>query len=430
MSNVTASRARSHRLAVVVALLVVATLPLAAPGAPAAGAAERTSHSLASAAPVSPSGWYRGPVDVHLRASDTAQRTEYRLDGGAWQATAGQPVRVSQPGVHTVEYRSVDAAGAVEPTRVVSFRIDNDAPELSSRVAHGADGAKVTVTADDTSAGAGASEIAYRVDGGPWQAVALEERIFDGTFATFDRWRMAGGGSFELTEEGNLQTVGGMGMLWYPERQLGNVAVRLQWRDARPDGALSNGGMFVRFPDPQKAVAYPPLQRDPCQVGLGLLYAEWSAVQCGHEIQINDASSDPQKTGSVYNFKSLDVEKSRPAPFGVWNEMEVRTVGGGSYAVTVVRNGEVINSFVNSPGQRPARAYDPPTDLRQFATGYFGLQNHGGQDTIEYRDIRVLDLAPSSSSFTVTGSGPRSLDIRATDDAGNTSVTSTTVFLP
>jgi hypothetical protein len=272
--------------------------------------------------------------------------------------------------------------------------------------------------------------VEHRVDGGPWQAAELEETIFDGTVESFTRWRMVGGGRFDLTEGGALSTVGGMGLLWYPERQLGDVAIRLQWRDARPDGQRSNGGVFIRFPDPEAAVSLTSLQRDPCQLGQGLLYAEWAAVGCGHEIQVNDHSVDPQKTGSVYNFRSLDAEASRPVPYGEWNEYEIRTVGGGSYAVTVVRNGEVINRFVNTPGQRPARQYDPPTDLRQFAEGYVGLQNHGAEDTIEYRDIRVLDLDPATTSFAVEGAGTRQVDIRVTDDAGNTTTTSTVIRIP
>jgi hypothetical protein len=330
-----------------------------------------------------------------------------RLDGGP-------AVRVTGEGEHTVEYRSVDSVGNVEATRVAHLRIDTAAPTVTAT----AEGGALAVTADDTLEGAGVEAFQYRVDAGPWVTVPHDEVLFDGTAETFDRWRMVGPGSFELTDEGNMRTVGGLGMLWYPERELGDVAVQLQWRDAREDGRRSNGGVFVRFPDPEQAVALPPTTRHPCQLGLGLFLAEWVAIQCGHEVQVNDADVDPKKTGSVYNFRDLDVEQARYSEFGAWNDYEVRTVGGGSYDLTVVRNGEVINRFANTPGQRPARAFDPPTDLRQFASGYLGLQNHGGEDTIEYRDVRVIDLGPATTTIPVPA-GARTVHVRAVDAAGN-----------
>ena len=54
----------------------------------------------------------------------------------------------------------------------------------------------------------------------------------------------------------------------------------------------------------------------------------WIAVNCGHEIQINDnADGDPRKTGSIYGFKDLDIAAARPVAKGVWSELEIRVVG-------------------------------------------------------------------------------------------------------
>jgi hypothetical protein len=52
----------------------------------------------------------------------------------------------------------------------------------------------------------------------------------------------------------------------------------------------------------------------------------------------------------------------------------------------------VINEFDNTPGKQSSRGGDPPTDLRQFTSGFIGLQNHGSGDAIEYRDVRVRTL--------------------------------------
>ena len=56
---------------------------------------------------------------------------------------------------------------------------------------------------------------------------------------------------------------------------------------------------------------------------------------------------------------------------------------------TMVRNGVVINEFDNTPGKQSSRAGDPPTDQRQFSTGYIGLQNHSMNDKIAFRKVRV-----------------------------------------
>ena len=43
--------------------------------------------------------------------------------------------------------------------------------------------------------------------------------------------------------------------------------------------------------------------------------------------------------------------------------------------------------------QETGRAGDAPTMARQFTQGYLGLQTHGGNDRISYREIQVKDVA-------------------------------------
>jgi Domain of Unknown Function (DUF1080) len=85
----------------------------------------------------------------------------------------------------------------------------------------------------------------------------------------------------------------------------------------------------------------------------------------------------------------VPLADARPTPKNQWNDYEVRVVG---QHYTIVRNGVVINEFDNTPGKQSSRAGDPPTDQRQFAAGFLGLQNHGDSDLIEFRDIRVRKL--------------------------------------
>ena len=83
---------------------------------------------------------------------------------------------------------------------------------------------------------------------------------------------------------------------------------------------------------------------------------------------------DAQKTGSIYNFSPNNATQAQIQPRGTWVDYEVRVVG---QQYTIIRNGNVIKSFLNSPDQPSSRPGDPSTNDRQFARGYIGLQNHG-----------------------------------------------------
>jgi Domain of Unknown Function (DUF1080) len=130
-------------------------------------------------------------------------------------------------------------------------------------------------------------------------------------------------------------------------------------------------------------------------------HRHWTQVYCGHEIQINETltgggpqpSTDPIKTGSVYGFRNLNAKQSRTnerLEKGVWHDLEIRMVG---QQYTVLIDGALINQFDNSIPKIASRNGDPPTMARQLAEGYVGLQTHGGNDRIRYREIQVKELA-------------------------------------
>jgi glucose/arabinose dehydrogenase len=215
------------------------------------------------------------------------------------------------------------------------------------------------------------------------------EPIFDGTAESLRGWVMAPSGQFVLQPDGLLRTEGGLGMLYYAARQYGDFSLRLQFRDMAPGQARSNSGVFARFPDPR----IPLDQRPPGScgtVGSARTSPAWVAIYCGHEIQIYDGDTgEPQKTGSIYNFDPVPIAGAGATPKGQWNDYEIRVVG---QHYTIIRNGVVINEFDNTPGKQSSRAGDPPTDLRQFASGFIGLQNHGTNDVVDFRNIRVRAL--------------------------------------
>jgi len=215
------------------------------------------------------------------------------------------------------------------------------------------------------------------------------DAIFDGTDQSLLGWAQAPSGNFTIQPDGSLRSAGGLGMLWYAKKAFGNFSVKMEFKDIAPEGHRANSGVFVRFPD----VRTPLSQRPPGScgtVGAARDSAAWVAIYCGQEVQIYDGDTgEPQKTGSIYNFDQVGLENSGATDKGVWNTYEIKVVG---QHYTIIRNGVVINEFDNTPGQESSREGDPPTDLRQFASGYLGLQNHSDNDLIEYRNIRVRQL--------------------------------------
>jgi type 1 glutamine amidotransferase len=190
--------------------------------------------------------------------------------------------------------------------------------------------------------------------------------LFDGTQASLDRWRQAGPGSFTRSDDGTLTSNGGMGMLWYAASGFGSYSLKLDWKTAGADGdddGDDNSGVFVGFP---------PLD-DP-----------WSAVNNGYGIQIAATDVLEKTTGSVYGFQSADLAQRDRAlnPPGEWNTYEIRVEGE---RLRVWLNGVKINDFTNT---------DP---ARSLTDGHIGIQNHGADDQVSFRDIRIRELSPKSS---------------------------------
>ncbi|MEV7203149.1 ThuA domain-containing protein [Streptomyces griseoluteus] len=177
-------------------------------------------------------------------------------------------------------------------------------------------------------------------------------RLFDGT--SLEGWRQAGPGSFALSADGTLTSSGGMGLLWYAASGFSSYSLKLDWK-ITGDG---NSGVFVGFPPSD----------DP-----------WSAVDNGYEVQI-DATDVPEKTtGSVYGFQSADLAARDRAlnPPGEWNTYEIRVEGE---RLRIWLNGVPVNDFTNT---------DPARSLRD---GHIGIQNHGADDQVSFRDVRIKEL--------------------------------------
>ena len=221
------------------------------------------------------------------------------------------------------------------------------------------------------------------------------ETIFDGSRRCFERWRYTGGASMTLRRDGTIRSgpgATGLGVLWYAARPYGDFSLKLEFRDDAPEaGARANSGVQVRFPAPRPPVPGCPMTFNGNPITDAGAPA-WTAVNCGHEIQINDnLGGDARKTGSIYGFQDLDIAAARPVAKGVWSKLEI-LVEGQRYRV--YRDGVLINDYENVPGvYMEGRPNDPPSDARGLV-GYIGLQAHGApNDVASFRNVRIKDLS-------------------------------------
>lgn len=184
--------------------------------------------------------------------------------------------------------------------------------------------------------------------------------LFDG--ATLDGWAHTGPGYFAIDrEQKTLVAMGGMGMLWYYDRQFGDFELELEWK-RNIDHA--NSGVFIRFPNiPQKVRPNDAQGRS--------LVGPWGAVNEGYEIQIFDEATDGSGTGSLYSFFNATSNPAKPT--GEWNQMKIRAQGQ-HYEAWV--NGVKVGDYTGSRGLK----------------GYIGVQNHGHDKEAEFRNIRIREL--------------------------------------
>ena len=123
-----------------------------------------------------PAAWQNAAIMVTLSVTETGSgvaSTVYRVDGGSFQSGTSisipAPADHSNDGVHTIEYRSTDNAGNVEPLRSTTVRIDTTLPTTTDDAPAGWRSSDVTVTLSPSDALSGIASTDYRVDGGAFQ---------------------------------------------------------------------------------------------------------------------------------------------------------------------------------------------------------------------------------------------------------------------
>jgi hypothetical protein len=181
-------------------------------------------------------------------------------------------------------------------------------------------------------------------------------------------WKHVGGGS-RFVENGLLSSKGGMGLLYWTGGKLGNCQIKVVYKMQKFN---SNAGIFVKVPIEPKE--------------------EWMPVFYGYEVQIDNhpetsGEDEFHISGTLYAFTKPKSKPGKPGP--EWNTMLItldgpRTMVYLNYQlVTDYREGEPV----------PARKFDfEPYPGRRPDSGYFGLQNHGDEDVVYFKEVSVRPL--------------------------------------
>jgi hypothetical protein len=235
--------------------------------------------------------------------------------------------------------------------------------------------------------------------------------LFDGTVATFNKWRLAGpagGGMLHCDGEMVSYGDGGLRLFYYATETFSDFTLRLQFRIFDP--AKHNSGVFLRFPRPTLALNAALNARTVNEAAFDPANPAWRPVIAGFEVQIDDnAIGDGTKdfygirpepnglfknrTGAIYKIQAGDriwhlntnepaLQNYTPGPPlvpGVWFEYEI-IVQGDNYTVFLTNT---------QTGERKQTTSFQNTDVeRGRAPGFIGVQAYSG-NTVAWRHIRI-----------------------------------------
>lgn len=198
---------------------------------------------------------------------------------------------------------------------------------------------------------------------------AQPQALFNGR--DLSGWEMVGPGRF-VVENGLLKTEGGMGLLWYKGRKLGNETVRIVFKTT---GDRDNSGVFIRMPEPPT---------DP-----------WYGVHNGYEVQIDAAGDEWHRTGAIYSLSRSTKVAQKPA--GEWNTLEIQLDG---LTTRVVLNGELVNELTEGQPVPERKEWYEPVRGPRPVFGFIGLQNHDPRTTVYFREVTAIPTDRSPRPMT------------------------------
>jgi hypothetical protein len=191
-------------------------------------------------------------------------------------------------------------------------------------------------------------------------------QLFNGKDLT--GWKQVGPGS-HYVEDGFIKSKGGMGLLYWTGGKFSNCTIRVVFRMRDKN---SNSGVFIRIPiEP---------------------YEEWMPVFYGYEVQIDNQpelskEDDYHYTGMLYSLTKPLAKTGKPGP--EWNTMEITLDG---LRTIVVLNGVKVTDFKEGDPV-PERKFDfEPFHGPRPESGYIGIQNHGENDIVFFKEVSVKPL--------------------------------------
>jgi 3-keto-disaccharide hydrolase len=181
-------------------------------------------------------------------------------------------------------------------------------------------------------------------------------------------WKHVGPGG-DTVEDGLIRTHGGMGLLYWSESKLSDCRIRVVYKMRDHN---DNSGVFIRIPiEP----------REP-----------WMPVHYGYEVQIDNQPEDSKEdeyhvTGTLYSLTKPLARPGKPGP--EWNTMVITL--DGPHTIVVLNDVKVTDYTEGQPV--PARKFDfePERGIRPNE-GYIGLQNHGDNDIVFFREVAFQPL--------------------------------------
>ena len=235
--------------------------------------------------------------------------------------------------------------------------------------------------------------------------------LFDGTAATFSKWRLrgpTGGGMLHVDGEMLSYGDGGLRLFYYATEAFADFTLRLQFKIF--DATRHNSGVFVRFPRPTFDLLPALKQRLGSEPAFDPVNPAWRPVISGFEVQIDDnAIGDSTKdfygirpepnglyknrTGAIYKIQAGDriwhenrnepaVQTYAPGPSlipGIWFEYEI-AVQGDDYTVFLTNT---------QTGERRQTTFFRNTDIeRGRSPGFIGIQAYAG-NAVAWRHIRI-----------------------------------------
>ncbi|MDP2400991.1 MAG: hypothetical protein Q8M66_03350, partial [Actinomycetota bacterium] len=146
-----------------------------------------------------PKDWSRGPADITLMATDTVtavHRTYYKIGEGEVQTYNG-PFSISEEGITSIRYWSVDVRGNVEDPTTETVRIDDTVPVTTSDIDEAWQNGPVSVVLSEQGDGLSPASTLYRLDGGEVETYTAPLQISTEGVTSVEYWSVDEAGNVE-----------------------------------------------------------------------------------------------------------------------------------------------------------------------------------------------------------------------------------------